>query len=148
MLINVHCIHAQQTLSDTTIFIKTKHFQGVIFNLNAVNDFYPSIGDIRNAEDYLGVFMEKQRRKRVLFRQGGPCPYIHRNLRKYKRQYVGIFDKKGRKVIWIRAFLDTEAYDFPNWKSQIIAHADGCSHFWSIKVNLKRGKCFDYQINP
>lgn len=147
LIINLPIIQAQEVLSDTSIYIKKADYQGVIFNSKADNNPDISAEEVAIAEEALGWFMEKQRRKKSLVNQGGSCPYIHRKLRKYKRQYIGKLDEKGRKILVIRAFLEFEKYFFPTWKSQMVQELGGCSHFWSIKVNLKKQKCFDYQIN-
>jgi len=140
-------LQAQEILSDTTIFLKKSDYQGVIFNQYSAQ-IKLSPQDIIHAEEALTWFMEKQRRKRSLPNQGGECPYIHRKLRKYKRQYLGELDEKGRKVVRILAFLESETYFFPTWKQKIVQSQGGCSHFWEIKVRLKTQKCYDYRINP
>lgn len=74
------------------------------------------------------------------------APRISEKLSKYKRQYFGLIDKNGDKIIWINCFLDYEGYH-KNWKADLVYVLDGGLNFFEIKVNLKTRKCFDLYVH-
>jgi hypothetical protein len=82
-----------------------------------------------------------------LLNQVGNCPVIHKKLSKYKRQYVGTKTENGDKVIWINFIWSKDKDALVKLSEEIIIVLDGCSYYWSVKVNLTTGKLFDLSIN-
>lgn len=78
--------------------------------------------------------------------QSGDCPVIHRNLKKYIRQYVGYVNTAGEKVIWIN-FLWKSGTDNQTLTDEVVIVLDGCSHYWNIKVNLDKRLLYDLSVN-
>lgn len=78
--------------------------------------------------------------------QGDGCPVIHRNLKKYIRQYVGYVNTAGEKVIWIN-FLWKSGTDNQTLTNEVVIVLDGCSHYWNIKVNLDKRMLYDLSVN-
>ncbi|MRX68445.1 hypothetical protein SAMN06265349_101540 [Flavobacterium resistens] len=80
-------------------------------------------------------------------------PLIHENLNNYNRQYIGIFNEKGEKVIYIN-FLWRENPNHPykrnkeeKWKTEWSDVADGGSYYWNIKYNLTNKTFFNFRVN-
>jgi hypothetical protein len=62
----------------------------------------------------------------------------------YHREYSGLINKKGDKIIYIRAFCEYPN-DLPD--GVIMEVDDGGSCYYQIKCNLKTKKCFDFFVN-
>lgn len=78
--------------------------------------------------------------------QGSGCPVIHRNLKKYIRQYVGYVNTAGEKIIWIN-FLWKSGTDNQRLTNEVVIVLDGCSHYWNIKVNLNKRMLYELFVN-
>ena len=63
---------------------------------------------------------------------------------KYKRQYVAVVNKNGDKEVWINCFCQTYG---DNWKTSIVMVDDGGNCYFSLKINLKKEKCYDLLVN-
>ncbi|WP_324760191.1 hypothetical protein [Sphingobacterium thalpophilum] len=96
-------------LSPPSYFIKGKGFEGYSFSSDHLvfidikgQRYRPDEKDINAAERLL-----KGNLKTInipLINQGGKgCPAIHKNLKKYIRQYVGIINENNDKVLWINS---------------------------------------------
>lgn len=72
-------------------------------------------------------------------------PDILSRLGHYKRQYVGLVEKEGDKVIWINYFYDSGHFSY--WTKDLVYVFDGGRSFFRIKVNLDKNKCYDLSIN-
>ena len=117
--------------------------------------FSPTLEDISLAENILKSNIKTTNTDRL--NQGQGCPVIHKNLNKYRRQYVGYIDTNGDKVIhvnfeWnrysifdnIRGFYKSES---DSWKKEWNVVFDGCSYYWEVKINLDNEKLFDLSLN-
>jgi hypothetical protein len=137
-------------------YIKTRKYEGVVFSKdyniwglpNSDNKFTPTIAEIDSAEMILRKGIKETNKNRQ--NQVGDCPVIDRKLHKYKRQYFGTFDSTGNKVIIIHCFWDKYILKEPEdnkWKTEKKFVLDGCSYYWTIKVNLKQKTLFDLGVN-
>lgn len=70
-------------------------------------------------------------------------PKILEALNKYKRQYFGLIDENGNKLIWVNFFSS----DFPKWRKELVFVMDGGYRYFNIKVNLGAEEVFDLEIN-
>lgn len=138
-----------------TFHIVTKEYEGIIWSKNYpqnISDdkslrWSPSIMDVSNAEKLIKRHVLKKSKRGVnLNNLRDGCPVIHENLSKYIRQYLGKINKNGEKIIEINCLWKEDLNGIP-WKTHYIFVSDGCSFFWSIKVNLAKNKCFDYKVN-
>ncbi|WP_343617787.1 hypothetical protein [Flavobacterium sp.] len=76
-------------------------------------------------------------------------PSIHENLNNYNRQYIGFYNEKREKVIYIN-FLWREnrnSISKEKWKTEWYDAADGGSYYWNIKYNLSNKTFFDFRVN-
>lgn len=62
----------------------------------------------------------------------------------YKRQYVAVTNKRGEKEVWVNC-LCRESGDA--WKTSIIMVDDGGSCYFDLKINLTKGKYYDFVVN-
>lgn len=133
--------------------IKGKGFKGYIFDkehfalvsIESQSERYtPCKDDILLAEDILNKKIETI--NTPLVNQGGHCPIIHKNLKKYIRQYVGFTNKNGEKVIWINFLWNKKGMQDKSSKD-IINVLDGCSHYWKVEINLTKKELYNLRIN-
>jgi hypothetical protein len=66
------------------------------------------------------------------------------NLKKYKRQYVAVVNKKGEKEVWINCFCETWNSD---WKKEIMMVDDGGKCFFNLKINLSKLSYYQLRVN-
>lgn len=154
------------TVDNSKIGVKIKKIRGTIFNNNyPFRNFYvsdvdstkrwvPDKKDIELAEKILRQHIKEINKDRP--NQVGGCPLIHRNLNKYYRQYVGITNNKGQKVIHINFYWDRYSLwdkimgdydDRLSFDSDYAIVNDGCSYNWEINVNLNEKTLTDFGVN-
>ncbi|MDL2314957.1 hypothetical protein LJC16_01720 [Bacteroidales bacterium OttesenSCG-928-C19] len=134
---------------DSVLYVLTENYEGVIWGINYPQNhtdykilrWNPTTKDIEKAEKILRKFMNKEGEK-WLENQDSNCPIIHENLDKYIRQYQGSINDEGEKILEISCFWKELESEFPNWKTHLAIVTDGCSYFWTIKINLSKRKCF------
>lgn len=131
----------------------------------------PAIDDVEKAEILIKDFLVKQnikierkharyvvQKKRLEERNidkeiylRGCCPNydcrILDSLGQYIRQYRGIKDKMGNKILYVNFISKKELKMHPYWKKGWVSVCDGGFDYWQIKVNLKRKRCFDLSVN-
>ena len=134
------------------VFIKGNKFKGYIFPKEYKNTYYsqneyssytPSKEEIINAETILKAKLKEVNKFKI--NQSNKCPIIHKQLCKYNRQYFGIIDKNGKKVVFINFIWEKSTPN--NWDKEIIMVLDGCSYYWNIKVNISDNSLYDLNIN-
>lgn len=149
--------------TDYSIIVAKGKTYGTVFLENASclyceqfdTKFSPTVEDISLAEDILKSKIKTINADRL--NQGQGCPVIHKNLNKYRRQYVGHIDTNGDKIIhvnfdWnrystldnIRGIYKSES---DSWKKEWKVVFDGCSYYWGVKINLDNEKLFDLSVN-
>ncbi len=74
------------------------------------------------------------------------CPIIAKNWKKYSRQFIGCYNKKGHKILEVQYIWEADTIRFPDWRTERVHYIGGCTYFWSVKYDLKRKKPFDYII--
>jgi hypothetical protein len=129
-----------------------KGYEGYIFDENHIvmlsvpnqkSRYTPTKKDIEVAENLLKEKLPLLNKDHI--NQIGRCPIIEKNLKKYKRLYVGFENYKGDKILWINFVWDKEKELLLS--KEIIHVLDGCSYYWNIKVNISTGEVFDLNIN-
>ena len=131
-----------------------KEYQNFNINIPEERRFTPTPDDIKILEKNLRLNIKNINKDRP--NQGKDFgPIIHKHLRKYLRQYLGLIDKNGNKIIWvnfikrptliqkIRDFYDASEGLQEDW----IFILDGGSYYWQIKYNLNSGEFFDFSVN-
>jgi hypothetical protein len=139
--------------SNETTYIKGNGFIGYIFNEkhfillsieNQKKRYTPSREDILNVEQLLKDKLKCENSE--LINQKNSCPVIHKNLKKYVRQYVGFINTDGEKIIWINLLWDKNIDD-SSLKEEIIMVNDGCSYYWNVKINIDKKDLYELNIN-
>ncbi|RXK60740.1 hypothetical protein ESA94_09765 [Lacibacter luteus] len=154
------------TTDQDKLGVKSNKFRGTVFkksypqdklfisSIDSINRFTPTENEIKQAEAILKKQIEQENKDRL--NQLKKKEYIHRNLNKYFRQYIGFTNHKGEKVIHIN--FDWDRYTLfdriiGNWDdrneytSDFTVTFDGGSRHWSINVNLTTGKLEGLSIN-
>ena len=152
------------TMCQSITIIEESKFQGAIFPKTYKNTTYnwldeekrftPTSEEIKIFETILQKNIKKINKKR--WNQTGSCPVIHKNLKKYNRQYLGFIDDSGKKYLLINFLwyknhqekIEDEYYnELGDWKKNWQIWYDGCSTFWNVKYYLDSDTLFDLQIN-
>lgn len=146
---------ADDSLCEGSIYVKTNDYEGVIFCANCPENlkddkayrWSPTEEDIALAEKLIKKYIVRSVEKKHYMPNQYSSPIVHQNFDKYYRQYLGLKDKRGRKILYVKCFWKDRENKFPGWKRKLIGVLDGGSYYWTIKVNLKKKKCFDYRVN-
>ena len=153
-------IKSIERLSDHSSYVKGNNFEGVIFSENyfqqssdtaetKIKRFTPTVEDIILAE-------------RILIKKGndttnkGDILYIFNNLKKYHRQYIGYFNNKGERMIYVNCFqLDKDQLSekikksarVPDWHNTLYIVDDGGRRYWQAHINLDKKEINDISVN-
>lgn len=141
------------TFNGTRGTIFTKNYQKPLF-FDSSARWTPNKNEIELAEGILRQEIKETNKGRI--NQMDNCPVIHRHLNDYFRQYVGIINDKGQRLIHINMYWDKfglldriKGYSDNrlDFKSDYTTVFDGCSYYWQINVNLEEKKLTDIWIN-
>lgn len=103
--------------------------------------FTPTKEEILLAEKAIQTQL-KEINKRLVHQTSSPV--IHKNLKKYKRQYFGIFGENGERILFINAFWSNHS---EHWLDGIIQVLDGGSYYWQIEFNISENKLENLIVN-
>lgn len=128
---------------------KTKRFDAALFpseynSLMKGERFTPTKTDVEKAEKALRSDLEKINKDLV---NQSSSPKIHKKLKKYKRQYFGVIDEKGNRILLINCFWAKNQNISTNWLKSRIVVMDGGSYYWHVKYNLDTRKLFELVVN-
>lgn len=127
---------------------KTKQFEVAIFPESSYEimpgkRFTPTKEEIFEAEKALKSKLKEANRN---LENQYNSPIIHRNLKKYKRQYFGFINDKGEKILYINSLWKKNEEE-TKWLQQIIMVSDGGSHYWNIEFNLETDELINLSVN-
>lgn len=127
---------------------KTKQFEVAIFPESSYEimpgkRFTPTKEEIFEAEKALKSKLKEANRN---IENQYNSPIIHRNLKKYKRQYFGFINDKGEKILYINSLWKKNEEE-TKWLQQIIMVSDGGSHYWKIEYNLETDELINLSVN-
>lgn len=125
---------------------KTKQFNCAIFPSDYINlppigssdRFTPTHADIDKAESAL---------KNKLKSLTNDSPKIYKNLKHYRRQYIGFKNKDGQKIVIINCMWSNDENTNNNWLNEYIMTLDGGSDYWNINYNIVTDTLFNISIN-
>ncbi len=66
------------------------------------------------------------------------------SLKKYRRQYVAITDKKGHHIVWLNCFC---GFFTKNTKQNVFYVSDGGDCYFQLKIDLTDNKYFEFSVN-
>lgn len=153
-----------EKVTDHSIHIVGDDFEGILFNENYIENptdsaerkikrFTPTNDEIVLAEDVL-------RSERKNIKNAGDKKYIFSNLKDYWRQYIGYFNDKGEKCIYINCFpvneewaiqkakKDNKTLNIARWYDSLFWVFDGGRAFWQAHINLNKKIVISMSINP
>ena len=127
---------------------KTKQFEVAIFPESSYEimqgkRFTPTKEEIFEAEKALKSKLKEANRN---LENQYNSPIIHRNLKKYKRQYFGYINGNGKKVLYINSLWKKNEEE-TKWLQQIIMVSDGGSYYWNIEYNLNTDELINLSVN-
>ena len=152
-----------EKVTDHSTHIIGDDFEGIIFDDNyfqnpkdttetKIKRVTPSNEDIFLTESILKDQARNTQHK-------GDKKYIFSNLKKYRRQYLGYFNKNGEKLIYVNCFPTDEDWalqkakegdktlNISRWYNSLFQVFDGGNSFWQIHINLITKKIMRMSIN-
>ena len=137
-------IHSQNVAEH----FKTRQFEVAIFpessdEIMPGKRYTPTKEDIIKAENALKSKLKEANRN---LENQYNSPIIHRNLKKYKRQYFGFINDKGEKILYINSLWKKNEEE-TKWLQQIIMVSDGGSHYWNIEYNIETDELINLSVN-
>jgi hypothetical protein len=136
--------------NENAYLISNNNSFGEIFNENfesnaienSLKRFTPTIEEVNQAENILKLGFKKSNKSK-------DGRFISRNLKDYKRQYLGYINSDGEKMLHISFYLDKNSKKQDNrfWKEEYKMILDGGTSYWIVKINLKTNKLENIAIN-
>ncbi len=126
----------------------------LMLELASTKRWTPDATDIQLAENILRDEIKEANKNRPNQMEG--CPIIHRHLNDYFRQYVGLINNQGHKVIhinmsWGKFTLKDRIVGNSdsrlNFKSDYSITMDGCSYYWQVSIDLDDKKVLGFGVN-
>lgn len=125
---------------------KTKQFNCAIFPsdyidlppIGSSDRFTPTHADIDKAELALKNKLESLTKDN---------PEIYKNLKRYRRQYIGFKNKNGQSILIINCMWSNDKDTDINWLNSFIITLDGGSNYWNINYNIDTDTLFDLSVN-
>jgi hypothetical protein len=130
-------------------YYKTKNFEVAIFPANyfgliSGKRFTPTKQEIDKAEIALKKYLKNINKQLI---NQSSTSIIHKNLKKYKRQYFGYLDINGNRILFINCFWSKEKDKNERWLTEQKMVHDGGSYYWNIKFNLQKNELFELEVN-
>ena len=140
--------------------IKGFCWKGVIFPADYYLGF-PKESRFTPTSEEIRVFEKKLRKKiktlnKYRTNQGFDMgPIVHRNLPSYFRQYIGLINEFGERIIFVHflwrwswsRIIFTYSSPIDGWKNEWKTVNDGGSKYWRISFNLNTRLLFDFSVN-
>jgi hypothetical protein len=154
------------TVDNSKIGVKYKRTRGTIFNdnhpfvnflmldLDSTKRWTPNADDLKLAEKILKEQIKVANKNRP--NQMNGCPTIHKHLNDYFRQYVGLINDKGHKVIHINMSWDKftlkdrivgNSDSRLDFKSDYSMTLDGCSYYWQVSIDMDDKNISGFGVN-
>ncbi|MBA4154338.1 hypothetical protein [Flavobacterium sp.] len=136
--------------NENAYLIRNNNSIGEVFNKdfessvieNSPSRFTPSIEEINGAENILISNLKNKNNSK-------DGRYIFRNLKDYKRQYLGFINSDGDKMLHVSFYLDKNSKKQDNrfWEEEYKLILDGGVSYWIAIINLKTNKLESFAIN-
>jgi hypothetical protein len=66
-------------------------------------------------------------------------------LKRYYRQYIVVFNKRGEKEVWVNCFCNIHSLD--NWREKPVIMMGGGNCFFNVRINLTRKSYSGFMVN-
>lgn len=136
--------------SEKAYLIRNNNSIGEVFKENfetneidkLLKRFTPTIEEINQAENILKLNFKKSNKSK-------DGRFISRNLKDYKRQYLGYINSNGDKMLHVSFDLNknNKKQDDRSWKEEYKIILDGGVSYWIAIINLKTNKLESFAIN-
>jgi len=136
--------------NENAYLIRNNNSIGEVFNENfktneidkSLKRFTPTIEEINQAENILKLDLKKRNKSK-------DGRFISKNLKDYKRQYLGYINSDGDKMLHVSFDLDKNSknQDDRFWKEEYKMILDGGVSYWIAIINLKTNKLESFAIN-
>lgn len=125
-----------------------------MLELDSTKRWTPDADDIKLAERILKEQIKDANKNKQNQMDG--CPIIHKHLNDYFRQYVGLINDKGHKIIHVNMSWDKftlrdrivgssdSRLDFNSDYSIVF---DGCSYHWEVSIDMVDKKIIGLGVN-
>jgi hypothetical protein len=67
------------------------------------------------------------------------------DLKRYYRQYIVVYNKRGEKEVWVNCFCNIQSFD--NWREKTVVVMGGGNCFFNVRINLTRKSFSDFMVN-
>jgi hypothetical protein len=67
------------------------------------------------------------------------------DLKRYYRQYVVVYNKRGEKEVWVNCFCNIQSPG--NWREKAVIVMGGGNCFFNVRINLTRKSFSDFMVN-
>ncbi|HZZ75619.1 MAG TPA: hypothetical protein VFE04_06795 [Puia sp.] len=67
------------------------------------------------------------------------------DLKRYYRQYVVVYNKRGEKEVWVNCFCNIQSPG--NWREKPVIVMGGGNCFFNVRINLTRKSYSDFMVN-
>jgi hypothetical protein len=67
------------------------------------------------------------------------------DLKRYYRQYVVVYNKRGEKEVWVNCFCNIQSLDY--WREKAVIFMGGGNCFFNVRINLTRKSFSDFMVN-
>jgi hypothetical protein len=64
----------------------------------------------------------------------------YKHLKKHKRQYLGIYNSHGERIVFINGFHQRTLQRHPNWRKNIVFVLDGGNNYFESEINIDKMK--------
>lgn len=136
--------------NENAYLIRNNNSIGEVFKENfetneidkSLKRFTPTIEEFNQAEEILKLDLKKRNKSK-------DKRFIFRNLKDYKRQYLGYINSNGDKMLHVSFDLDKNSknQDDRFWKEEYKMILDGGVSYWITIINLKTNKLESFAIN-
>lgn len=67
------------------------------------------------------------------------------DLKRYYRQYIVVYNKRGEKEVWVNCFCNIRS--LANWQKKAVIVMGGGNCFFNVRINLTRKSFSDFIVN-
>jgi len=67
------------------------------------------------------------------------------DLKRYYRQYIVVYNRKGEKEVWVNCFCNIRS--LANWRKKAVIVMGGGNCFFNVRINLTRKSFSDFMVN-
>lgn len=67
------------------------------------------------------------------------------DLKRYYRQYIVVYNKRGEKEVWVNCFCNIQSLN--SWREKAVIVMGGGNCFFNVRINLTRKSYSDFMVN-